>query len=143
MDQNTQNTTRRATAHTAAGKVSKIRDVRAAMQNTDGFRDTAADVPHAAGRAAVQTNPDATSHELLNEATEWLQYARGVTGLLMERISEMDLDDIKREPKLVIALEGVSAMMNLGVQCAAEAHSRMGWERAMAAGHVADGQPSP
>jgi len=39
---------------------------------------------------------------------------------------------IVRDPHCASAIDGVGAMTNLGMLCAAEAHTRMCWERAMA-----------
>jgi hypothetical protein len=65
---------------------------------------------------------DANAHELLNEATEWLQYARNVTQMLAELVHESDTVDCTR---LSMTLEAIGAMTHRGIQCAAEAHARM------------------
>jgi hypothetical protein len=70
---------------------------------------------------------ETTTHDLLNQATEWLQYARGLTELLAEFVHESDTVDCKRT---AIGLEAISALTRLGVRCTAEAHARMTWERA-------------
>lgn len=76
-------------------------------------------------RADAYANP----HDLLNEATEWLQYARGLTQLLAELIHESDAVDCGR---VAIGLESIAAMTRMGLQCTADAHARMSWERAAA-----------
>lgn len=70
--------------------------------------------------------PEATAHQLMNEATEWLQYARGLTGLLADLIHEADVVDCKR---LALGLEGIGALVHMGVQCTAQAHVRICWEQ--------------
>jgi hypothetical protein len=74
-------------------------------------------------------NADATAHGLLNEATEWLQYSRGLTDLLAELVHESDTIDCRR---MALGLEAVSALTRMGLQCAAHAHTRMTWETSRA-----------
>nr|WP_063574401.1 hypothetical protein [Luteibacter rhizovicinus] len=60
---------------------------------------------------------DANAHELLNEATEWLQYSRGVTQLLAELVHESeDLDCAQ----MSLALDAIGAMTQRGLWCLAE-----------------------
>jgi len=68
------------------------------------------------------TEHDANAHELLNEATEWLQYARNVTQMLAELVHESDGVDCAR---LSMTLEAIGAMTHRGIRCAAEARGRM------------------
>ncbi len=70
---------------------------------------------------------DATAHGLLNEATEWLQYSRGLTELLAELVHESDSVDCRR---MALGLEAISALTRMGLQCTAHAHARMSWEKA-------------
>ncbi|MEX1827707.1 hypothetical protein JNG39_08465 [Luteibacter sp. CQ10] len=65
---------------------------------------------------------EASAHELLNEATEWLQYARGMTQLLAEWVEEVEVVD---RGKMVLALGAIEAMTSHGVACAAQAHVRV------------------
>jgi hypothetical protein len=74
-------------------------------------------------RADAYANP----HDLLNEATEWLQYARGLTQLLAELVHESDAVDCQR---MALGLEAIGALTRKGLQCTADAHARMSWERA-------------
>ena len=60
---------------------------------------------------------DANAHELLNEATEWLQYARGVTQLLAELVHESDDLDCAQ---MSLALDAIGAMTQRGIWCLAE-----------------------
>jgi len=69
---------------------------------------------------------ETTTHDLLNQATEWLQYARGLTELLAELVHESDTVDCRR---MALGLEAISSLTRLGVRCTAEAHARMTWER--------------
>lgn len=76
-------------------------------------------------RARCYFDPDATGHELMNEATEWLEYARGLSELLAELVHESETVDCRR---MALSLDAVAALTRLGVQCAAEAHGRLAWE---------------
>jgi len=69
---------------------------------------------------------NATPHDLLNEATEWLQYSRGMTQLLSELVHEADAVDCA---KMGLALEAIAALTRAGIQCATQAHSIMHDER--------------
>jgi len=71
-------------------------------------------------------SPDATAHELMNDATELLQYARGLTGLLAELIYEAD--EVKCRD-MAIALGAIQALTRMGLQCATQAHTRMIWDQ--------------
>jgi hypothetical protein len=71
-------------------------------------------------------DPEATSYDLMNEATEWLQYARSLTRLLADFIRESDTVDCQR---LAHSLDAIDALTHMGVQCTAQAHARMCWER--------------
>jgi hypothetical protein len=71
-------------------------------------------------------DPEATSHDLMNEATEWLQYARSLTRLLADFIRESDTVACQR---LAHGLEAIGALTDMGVQCTAQAHVRMCWEK--------------
>ncbi len=81
-------------------------------------------------RATYHVDPDATAHDLLNDATEWLQFARGLTEMLAELVHESDTVDCRR---MALSLEAVAALTQMGVQCAAQAHARMTVESAGAA----------
>lgn len=74
------------------------------------------------GAAVVADEPSA--HELMNEATEWLQYARGVTVLLADLVHEADDVDCKQ---MALALEGIAAMTREGLRRVGEAHVE--WHR--------------
>lgn len=73
-------------------------------------------------RATYHVDPEATAHDLLNDATEWLQYARGLTEILAEFVHESDTVDCRR---MALSLEAIAALTQIGVQCAAQAHARM------------------
>lgn len=77
--------------------------------------------------SSAEFDAEMTTHDLLNKATEWLQYARGLTDLLAEFVHESDEVDCRR---LALGLEAISALTRLGVRCTAEAHARITWERA-------------
>lgn len=71
-------------------------------------------------------DPDASAHDLLNAASEWLQYTRRLNRLLIDLVREAGGVDGKR---MTYALESVDALMSIGMRCAAEAHGKMLWER--------------
>ncbi|MGO4703400.1 hypothetical protein [Dyella sp. 2RAB6] len=70
------------------------------------------------------SNPDASPDALLNDATEWLQFAHNAIQLLAELVNEPGDVDANRLP---IMLEGISAFIDMGARCAAQAHGRMQW----------------
>lgn len=74
--------------------------------------------------AAKKTNDnlddETTMHDLLNEATEWLQYSRSLTELLAELVHESDTVDCRR---MALGLEGIGAMTRMGLRCTARAHA--------------------
>jgi hypothetical protein len=72
-------------------------------------------------------DPEASAHELMNESIQWLQYARGLVRLLADLIHEADSVDCQR---MALGLEAIGALTHMGVQCTAQAHVRMSWERA-------------
>ena len=71
-------------------------------------------------------NPGATAHDLMNDATEWLQYARGVSSLLASLIYEAEEVRCK---DVASALDAIEAMTHMGLQCATQAHTRMVWDQ--------------
>jgi hypothetical protein len=70
---------------------------------------------------------EAAVHELLNDATEWLQYACGISELLAELVHESDSVDSRR---MALALEAIGKIARTGAQRAAQAHTMLHWERA-------------
>jgi len=79
-------------------------------------------------RARYYADPDASAHELLNNATEFLQYARGLTELLAEFVHESDTVDCRR---MALSLDAVAALTQMGAHCAAEAHARLPWAKGL------------
>jgi hypothetical protein len=79
--------------------------------------------------ANSRADPYVNPHDLLNEATEWLQYARGLTQLVSELVHEADAVDCQR---MSLGLDAIGALVRMGLQCTADAHARMSWERAAA-----------
>jgi hypothetical protein len=77
-------------------------------------------------RARYYADPDASAHDLLNNAAEFLQYARGLTELLAEFVHESDTVDCRR---MALSLDAVAALTQMGAHCAAEAHARLAWEK--------------
>jgi hypothetical protein len=76
-------------------------------------------------RARYYADPEASAHDLLNNAAELLQYARGVTELLAEFVHESDTVDCRR---MALSLEAVAALTRMWAHCAAEAHVRICWD---------------
>ena len=72
-------------------------------------------------------DPDASAHDLMNDATEVLQHARGLASLLANLIHESEARDRKG---MVSAWEAIEILTYIGVQCAAQGHARMVWEAA-------------
>ena len=79
--------------------------------------------------ASGQADPYVNPHDLLNEATEWLQYARGLTQLVSELVHEADTVDCQR---MSLGLDAIGALIRMGLRCTADAHARMSWERVTA-----------
>lgn len=77
------------------------------------------------GRRSDDAHAD--THDLLNEATEWMQYARGLIELLAELVHESDSVDCRR---MALGLEAIGSLTRLAAQRTAEAHARLSWERA-------------
>ncbi len=80
-----------------------------------------------ARRSSYHVDPEASVHDLLNGATEWLQYARGLSELLSDLVHESDTVDCRR---LALSLEAIGALTHLAVQFTAQAHARLCWEQA-------------
>ena len=74
--------------------------------------------------ADYYADPNASPHDLLSDATEWLQYARHTIRLLADLVDEADELD---KHHLSISLEGVAAMIAMGIRCAALAQGRLQW----------------
>jgi hypothetical protein len=72
------------------------------------------------------SDPDAGPEALLNDATEWLQYARNNLRTLTELVNERGVPDVQR---LTVMLDGIGAFMEMGARCAAQAHLRMQLEK--------------
>ena len=82
--------------------------------------------PWIARHTTYFSDPDASAEALLNDATEWLQYARCAVHVLTELTHERGSPDARR---LTIMLEGIGAFIEMGARCAAQGHLRMQWER--------------
>jgi len=70
------------------------------------------------------SDPDAGPEALLNDATEWLQYAHSSLQVLTDLVQERGSPDAQR---LTTMLEGVCAFIDMGTRCATQAHLRMQW----------------
>jgi hypothetical protein len=72
--------------------------------------------------ATYFSDPAASPDALLNDATEWLQYAYHNLQVLTELVHERGMLDARR---LTVVLEGVAAFMEMGMRCAVQGHLRM------------------
>jgi len=79
--------------------------------------------------ATCFSDPEASPDALLNDATEWLQYAYNALQLLAELAHERGDIDAHRLP---IMLDGIAAFIDMGARCATQAHLRMQWQQAQA-----------
>ena len=84
------------------------------------------------------SDPDAGPEALLNDATEWLQYARGNLRTLTELVNERGVPDVQR---LTVMLEGIGAFMEMGTRCAAQAHLRMQWRQVLGQERISAAAP--
>lgn len=75
--------------------------------------------------ANYYSDPDAGPDALLNDATEWLQYAHSAIHLVAELVDERG--GLKGR-HLPIVLGGIAAFIEMGASCAAQGHLRMQWE---------------
>ena len=75
----------------------------------------------------LTAEPQPSPHDLLNDATMWLQYARGVTTVLADLIHEAEEVDCQQ---LSLSLEAIAAMTQLGVQQLGEARAIAHWREA-------------
>lgn len=71
------------------------------------------------------SDPDAGPESLLNDASEWLQYAKSSVQILTELVHERGSPDPRR---LTVMLEGIGAFIEMGSRCAVQAHLRMQWQ---------------
>lgn len=67
-------------------------------------------------------------HDLLDDATQWLQYSRGITAMLADLIHEADEVDYGQ---LSLSLEAIAAMTSYGGRKLGEARAQMNWEAAV------------
>jgi hypothetical protein len=66
-------------------------------------------------------------HDLLNDATLWLQYARSVTTTLADLVHEAENVDCGQ---LSLTLEAIAAMASHGTRQLGEARAQMSWDAA-------------
>jgi hypothetical protein len=79
-----------------------------------------------ARRSSIRVDPEATANDLLSDAVEWLQYARGLTEFIGEMVHESDGVDCR---KMALVWEAVGSVLHIGVQCTAQAHANLAWEQ--------------
>ena len=89
----------------------------------------------------VPNENESSIHDLLNEATVWLQYARGVMATLADFVHEADVVDYKQ---LGLSLEAIAAMTQAGLERVGRAHAQWAWDqRAMHSADVTAPAPLP
>ena len=71
----------------------------------------------------ILEDDDASTDALLNEAYEWLAYARGTASLLAEWASEGS--DEGNGSELSLALGGIAALVAIGDLCIRRAHAQV------------------
>ena len=71
-----------------------------------------------------------SAHELMNDATEWLQYAQRLTGFVSELIE--DAGELKGK-EMAAVLMVIDALMSRGLDRAMQAHTQMVREQLHAA----------
>jgi hypothetical protein len=74
-----------------------------------------------ADQSSEAAGVDPSIHELFNEATEWLQYSRGVTATLSDLVHEADVVDCKQ---MSMSLDAIAAMTQTALRLVNEAHVR-------------------
>ena len=73
---------------------------------------------------AMSERTEVSVHELMNDATEWLQYAQRLTGFVSEVAEEaVELEGKEMANVLVV----VDALLRRGLDCAMRAHTQ--WVR--------------
>ncbi|MEX1826343.1 hypothetical protein [Luteibacter sp. CQ10] len=82
--------------------------------------------PWVLGNGSFGLMAEATTDELLNDATEWLQYAKALTELLGEIVGDSDILDRRR---LMLTLGAVDVLTDIGMRCAMQAHARVQWDK--------------
>ena len=73
---------------------------------------------------AYYSDPDAGPDALLNDATEWLQYAYNAIRVLAGMVREGGEVDAEHLP---VMLEGIATFIDMGTRCAMLAHGRVQW----------------
>ena len=66
--------------------------------------------------------PETSVHQLMNDATEWLQYAQRLTGFVSELIE--DAGELKGK-EMAAVLMVIDALMSRGLDCAMQAHTQL------------------
>ena len=65
---------------------------------------------------------EASAHDLLNRAIEWQQYIRGISEFIADAVCE---DETVKGRHVAIALEAISSLAKMSVECTMQAHSQM------------------
>lgn len=78
------------------------------------------------GEGSFCLDAAADVNTLLNDADEFMKYARGITDLLIDALQEGEVIDRRR---MLMALGAIGALTTMGVQCASLAHRKMEWDR--------------
>lgn len=79
------------------------------------------------GQSAWAADERPSTHDLLNQATMWLQYSRSLTATLADLIHEAEEVNCKQ---LALSLEAIAAITLLGSQQLNDAHAQAHWDAA-------------
>lgn len=71
--------------------------------------------------ATYRVDPDATIHDLLNDATEMLQYSQNLIVMMRDALHEEEVSD---RQCAAIALGAIAALTRMGVECLTLAHEQ-------------------
>ncbi|WNL46455.1 hypothetical protein RKE25_02125 [Dyella sp. BiH032] len=82
--------------------------------------------PWTTRHARYFVDPKAGAEALLNDASEWLQYAQANLNVLIELVNERGAPDVRR---LTVVLEGIGAFIEMGMRSAGQAHMRVQLEK--------------
>lgn len=73
-------------------------------------------------QAGLHDNPEPSAHELLNRAIEWQQYIKGISEFITESLCE---EEPVKYRHVALALETISSLAKMGVECTMQAHVQM------------------
>jgi hypothetical protein len=99
------------------------------MQDSNHSTSPTAHTGLSCPRVGLYIDPDATSHELMDKAREWIRHADGVIGIIADLTVEVPHPDLAEFHQMAVALRAVYAMTNISTQFAQEAYEKRCEER--------------